>query len=200
MDPQTGSKLKIEAEISAEKAARILERFPEARGSLSIALEMAMESAVDSSPHFVIPDEMVKEITALAQVPRIKTGEDLMAAFRKMGKLNESQVVVTIDPALTPMLYQVAQSTKLTLAEVASNYFTHGINAGWFNNFLENFYVNFDLKQYTRLKELVGVKGRPSGADVLALIVSLRENLDQAQALASASELPIPGEAANAPV
>jgi hypothetical protein len=187
---------RVMVHLTEQEVRNLKASHPKCRNAES-AVMAAIQASISSEGRVEVPESALREIATLAQMPRVTSADELLEAVRRIGNLREGQIVVSIDPALTPMLYEVARSSNLTLGEVASNYFAYGINAGWFNQFLETWAVNFSQKEYARLKQEMGAEGRPSGRDLVAFIVALRMSKDRAEELSakvlpSAAATPVP--------
>lgn len=165
--------------VKDEAMARLRKKYPHLKGEDSAIISALVDERLVAESKVSIASETLREIAAIAGVARIQSETELLASVRSAAKLNEHCAVVRLDPAMVPVVYEVARSNKLTLSETLTNYVHHCINNGQFNQWQSLSYFTFTPEQYERLKKEMGVTGRPSADDVLKFIVAARLSLSR---------------------
>lgn len=181
--------VRVEVFLSQHDADGIRKAHP-GSNSLAGAVQAAATSTLSKEEGVRVGEPVLREVASIAGVPRVRSEAELLGAVRAACHMNEHCAVVRLDPAMTPVIYEVARSNKLTLSETVSNYVAHCINAGLFNQWQPLSYINFTPEQYSRLKKEMLTDSRPSGDDLVKFIVAQRMKLEEAQS--KSPEIPIP--------
>lgn len=154
--------------------------------------DQAPEDAVVAAISFFISNldkvqvsrDTLASISQRAGTDPIRSEIDLVRAFEAATKLGRDSFVVSLDPAMLPMLEEVARGQSRTVPEVMRDYISHAsANGGFFTDHMPYRYVNLTDGQWNRLWEELGSPKVRDAQTLLTLVTRLKGELKAAESL-----------------